>query len=132
MSYASRPGGGSLIGSGGAGGLGGAVGGPKRYMDSQPSDNRYADRSSGGGTGGSQPWNTYSSSSVQPKSFSMPMGGGGGGGGPPPDNWRSMHSSNQDRYDRTYNERKLPPGGAPQYMDGPRQNSFMGRTQDRY
>lgn len=121
-----------------------------RYMDSAPTggggggDSRYADRNSG--SGGSSAWTNAGPVAV--KSFG---GGGGGGasnhmqssaggggdlwGGPKQtdaSNWRSM-DQNQDRYDRTYNERKSQAAPS-QYMDPPqRQNSFVGgRPQDRY
>lgn len=46
--------------------------------------------------------------------------------------WRPMET-NQDRYDRTYNERKSQTQSAGQFIDPPpRQNSFMGRPQERY
>lgn len=44
--------------------------------------------------------------------------------------WRSL-DQNQDRYDRTYNERKSQVTSS-QYIDAPRQNSFIGRPQERY
>lgn len=58
---------------------------------------------------------------------------------PPENNWggRSMDHQGQDRYDRTYNERKA----SSQYLDGPnvggsasRPSSFItsNRPQDRY
>lgn len=113
-----------------------------RYMESSGGtssapDNRYADR------------NTSSSSSSWPSSGPTSSGGksfGGGGhmqsvagGIPDPwnqkqtdSNWRSM-DQNQDRYDRTYSERKSQVTTT-QYMDAPpRQNTFVSRPQqDRY
>lgn len=106
-----------------------------RYIETLPSESRYAER-----TTASSPW--YNSGVSQVKSFggsmaSAPVSSGGGGGGdwqikPAPESWRSI-DTNQDRYDRTYNERKTQPPTSSQYPDNPpRQNSFMGRPQDRY
>lgn len=101
-----------------------------RYIDNGPqNDNmRYGNNDRGGM---SAPWNNQG-----------PMGGGGvkpfGNSGPPQndpwksDDWRSLDGG-QDRYDRTYNERKLSP-----YMEPARQNSgsgggsYLSRPQDRY
>lgn len=93
-------------------------------------DSRYPDRT------GSSAWPNTGPPAVKP------FGGGGGGhmqsvaANDPwgqkqsEGNWRSM-DQNQDRYDRTYNERKSQAAPS-QYMDPPRQNSFVGRPQDRY
>ncbi|XP_065082294.1 uncharacterized protein LOC135704742 [Ochlerotatus camptorhynchus] len=96
-----------------------------RYMD--PMDQRYPDRSgsSGGGGGSSSgPWN------AGPPQMSMAPAGMGN------DGWRM--DNGQDRYDRTYNERKAPQMSASPFMDPSRQSQFMGggssggRPQDRY
>lgn len=102
-------------------------GAPKRYMD--PVDNRYQDRTGGGGSGGSGngPWHSNSGPSQMGMTPSMNN-----------DNWRMDNS--QDRYDRTYNERKAPQMNAGPFMDTSRQSQFMGggggggsgRPQDRY
>lgn len=126
--------------SGGGGGIK-----TSRYMDSGASsstaDNRYgSDRNQ---SSSSSAW--PSSSGATSSKFQSGGGGGGhlqsvsGGGIPDPwnqkqadSNWRSM-DQNQDRYDRTYSERKTQVASA-QYMDAPqRQNTFVGRpTVDRY
>lgn len=95
-----------------------------RYMD--PIDQRYQDRSSssGGGGGNSGPWNAG-----PPQMTLIPAGMSSS-------EWRM--DNNQDRYDRTYNERKAPQMSASPFMDPSRQNQFMGgsgsggRPQDRY
>lgn len=92
-----------------------------RYMDSM--DQRYQDRSSNNGGGGnSGPWNTG-----MPQMNITPAGMSSG-------DWRMDNS--QDRYDRTYNERKAQQMSVSQFMDPSRQNQFMGggggRPQDRY
>lgn len=122
-----------------------------RYVDNVPSggggggDSRYSDRNSG-----SSAWpNSSGPSSSSAKSF----GGNSSGGShiqslasgelwnqkqqqQTDANWRSM-DQNQDRYDRTYNERKSQAAPA-QYISAPpaRQNSFVGggggRPQERY
>lgn len=98
--------------------------GPKsRYMDSM--DQRYSDRSgnSAGGGSGSGPWN------AGPQQMGMAATGMGN------DGWRM--DNGQDRYDRTYNERKAPQMNANPFMDPSRQSQFMGgggsggRPQDR-
>lgn len=134
----------TLIG-GNPGGVGGSGGGissivmkddrnTSRYNIGAPaqSDLRY-----GNDRMGTSPWMSNAGQS---------QGGGGGGvkqfsNMPQQQNdlwskdngWRSMDSG-QDRYDRTYNERKSSP-----YMDQPRQSSsgqgggsFISRPQDRY
>lgn len=95
-----------------------------RYMDSM--DQRYSDRSGSGAGGGSGsgPWN------AGPPQMSMAPAGMGN------DGWRM--DNGQDRYDRTYNERKAPQMSANPFMDPSRQSQFMGgggsggRPQDRY
>ncbi|XP_058447467.1 SAFB-like transcription modulator isoform X2 [Malaya genurostris] len=91
-----------------------------RYMD--PVENRYSDRS--GGSGSSGPWHN----NAAPLQMSM---------GPSINNdgWRM--DNGQDRYDRTYNERKAPQMNAGPFMDPIRQSQFIGgggggRPQDRY
>lgn len=95
--------------------------GKSRYMDSGSSNERYSDRplSSSSSAWGNP--NNGLPSSV--KAFvGMPSGTGNDlwsqiNKQPPSDNgnWnRSIDHQNQDRYDRTYNERK-----SSQYMDGP-------------
>lgn len=90
-----------------------------RYMDNMDGG-RYSDRSGGGG-GGSGPWNSG------PPQMSMAQAMGN-------DTWRMDNT--QDRYDRTYNERKGPQMNAGQFMDSSRQSQFVGggggRPQDRY
>lgn len=93
-----------------------------RYMDSM--DQRYQDRSGnngGGGGGNSGPWNAgLPQMSIQPAGMSSA-------------DWRM--DNGQDRYDRTYNERKAPQMSVSPFMDPSRQNQFMsggGRPQDRY
>lgn len=121
--------------------------GKSRYMDSGSSNDRYSDRplSSSSSAWGNP--NNGPPSSV--KTFSgMPSTTGNDlwsqiNKQPPTDNgnWnRSIEHQHQDRYDRTYNERK-----SSQYMDGPsvgsggsggggRPSSFIAnsRPQDRY
>lgn len=96
-----------------------------RYMD--PMDQRYQDRtgsSGGSGGGNSGPWNAG-----PPQMSIMPAGMSSS-------EWRM--DNGQDRYDRTYNERKAPQMSASPFMDTSRQNQFMGgggsggRQQDRY
>lgn len=113
-----------------------------RY-DSQSNmkDTRYQDRQTSSSGGGGSGWYSNSGSasggqSQHSKSF-MSSGGGGGGGQTSSSNswpmkqqqpdWGRNMDSNQDRYDRTYNERR-----APQYSDSQRPTSFIaGRPQDR-
>lgn len=121
----------------GSGGRGDDRGDPRgmtssksRYMDSNSAaDTRYTERSSGSSSAwpnpGPPPVKPFSSSHMQ-MATTDPWG--------PKQtetNWRSM-DQNQDRYDRTYNERKSQVAPS-QYADAPRQNSFVGgRPQERY
>lgn len=124
-----------------------------RYMDggggaSSAADSRYgSDRNASSSSSSSWP-NSGPGGASSGKSFGNSGGGGhiqsvvsgsSGGGIPDPwnqkqadSNWRSM-DQNQDRYDRTYSERKSQVSTT-QYMDAPpRQNAFVGRPpQDRY
>lgn len=99
----------------------GAGGVPKsRYLDSS-----YPERGSASGTIGSGGvWH----SSTGP---SLNLGNSLSSGG---DTWRL--DNGQDRYDRTYNERKAPQMSAAPFLDPPRPSGFMGgsggRPQDRY
>lgn len=124
-------------------------GAPKsRYVDNGSAgaggDSRYSDRSNS-----SSSWpNSAGPSSSSAKSFSSSGGGSHiqtltSGSDmwnqkqqQHDSNWRAM-DQNQDRYDRTYNERKSQAAPAP-YVSGPpaRQTSFVGggggRPQERY
>ncbi|XP_055544814.1 SAFB-like transcription modulator isoform X1 [Wyeomyia smithii] len=93
-----------------------------RYID--PVESRYQDRSSGGSGGGSGgPW--HNNAGPPQMSMAPTMAN---------DGWRM--DNGQDRYDRTYNERKAPQLNAGPFMDPSRQSQFMsgggGRPQDRY
>ncbi|XP_058825438.1 scaffold attachment factor B2 [Topomyia yanbarensis] len=93
-----------------------------RYLEAV--DSRYNDRSGGGGGGGSGPWHN----NAAPLQMSMAAAINN-------DGWRM--DNGQDRYDRTYNERKAPQMNAGPFMDPIRQSQFMGgggggRPQDRY
>lgn len=97
-----------------------------RYLDSS-SDSRYPDERSGGASWGS----SAPSSTVKPFSHISSVAGNDPWGQNKTDSsWRSL-DQNEDRYDRTYNERKSQVTSS-QYIDPPRQNSFIGRPQDRY
>lgn len=111
-------------------------------MDNSNSNDRYSDRQS---SSSSAAWGMGNAppSSVKPfggmasvpgndpwNQLSKPPQGDNG-------NWNRMEHPNQDRYDRTYNERK----SSSQYIDGPgvggnsgRPSSFLAnsRPQDRY
>lgn len=98
---------------------GGAV--PKsRYMDSN-----YPDRGSASGTIGSG--GVWHSSTGPSLNLGSSLSAGG-------DTWRM--DNGQDRYDRTYNERKAPQMSAAPFMDPSRASGFLGgsggRPQDRY
>ncbi|KAG4079664.1 hypothetical protein HA402_010444 [Bradysia odoriphaga] len=98
-----------------------------RYLDSTSSDSRYPDDRSGGASWGS----SVPSSTVKPFSHMQSVAGNDPWGQNKTDSsWRSL-DQNEDRYDRTYNERKSQVTSS-QYIDPPRQNSFIGRPQDRY
>ncbi|XP_037039581.1 SAFB-like transcription modulator isoform X2 [Bradysia coprophila] len=98
-----------------------------RYLDSTSSDSRYPDERSGGASWGS----SVPSSTVKPFSHMQSVAGNDPWGQNKTDSsWRSL-DQNEDRYDRTYNERKSQVTSS-QYIDPPRQNSFIGRPQDRY
>lgn len=122
-----------------------------RYMDgggaSSSGDSRYAsDRNASSSSSSAWPNSGPGGASSGSKSFGSSGGGhiqsvvSSGGGIPDPwsqkqadSNWRSM-DQNQDRYDRTYSERKSQVSTT-QYMDAPRQNAFVGGgrpPQDRY
>ncbi|XP_053697768.1 SAFB-like transcription modulator [Sabethes cyaneus] len=100
--------------------------GPKgRFMDQV--EGRYQDRTGGGSGGGSGggPWHN----NAGPPQMSMTPAMTN-------DGWRM--DNGQDRYDRTYNERKVTQMSAGPFMDPSRQGQFMsgggggGRPQDRY
>lgn len=117
-----------------------------RYLDSHSNSNpndRYSDRNPSSSASGA--WGGPSNgppSSVKPFSSMQSVAGNDPWNmNKPPDSnsWsRSMDHQGQDRYDRTYNERK----SSSQYIDGPsvggssgsRPNSFItsNRPQDRY
>lgn len=109
-------------------------GGKQRYDNqSHMQDNRYQDSrqtsSSGGWYGNS---NTGGSQSQNSKSFMPQSSSSSSNSWPlkqqqPESNWGRNMDSNQDRYDRTYNERRTP-----QYSDSQRPSSFVGgRPQER-
>lgn len=101
-----------------------------RYMDGgsgSASDGRYApDRNS------STTWPNAGPPAVKTFNHMQSVAGNDPWGQKQSDSsWRSMEQG-QDRYDRTYNERKSQTGPS-QYIDPSRQNSFVGgRPQDRY
>lgn len=109
-------------------------GGKQRYDNqSHMQDNRYQDNrqtSSGNWYGSS---NTGGGQSQNSKSF-MPQSSSSSSSNnwplkqqQPDGNWGRNMDSNQDRYDRTYNERRTP-----QYSDSQRPSSFVGgRPQER-
>uniref|UniRef100_A0A8D8FHK2 (northern house mosquito) hypothetical protein n=2 Tax=Culex pipiens complex TaxID=518105 RepID=A0A8D8FHK2_CULPI len=91
-----------------------------RYLDSS-----YPERSSAGGTIGSG--GVWHSSTGPSLNLGSSLSGGG-------DTWRM--DNGQDRYDRTYNERKAPQMSAAPFLDPVRPSGFLGgsggRPQDRY
>lgn len=92
-----------------------------RYLDSS-----YPERNSASGTIGSGGvWH----SSTGPSSLNLGSSLSGGG-----DSWRL--DNGQDRYDRTYNERKAPQLSSAPFLDPVRSGGFLGgsggRPQDRY
>ena len=96
-------------------------------MDIGSGDSRYAERSSGS----SSAWPNTGPPSVKPFGHMQSVAANDPWGQKQSEaNWRSL-DQNQDRYDRTYNERKSQAAPS-QYMDPPRQNSFIGRPQERY
>lgn len=97
-------------------------------MDTSTNFGRYAERSTASawantGQPSIKPFSN-SSSHMQSVAVNDPWGQK-----PTDSTWRSMEQ-NQDRYDRTYNERKQTVSS--QYIDQSRQNSFLSRPQDRY
>lgn len=89
------------------------------------SDSRYPDDRSGG----TSSWPSAPSSTVKPFSHMQSVAGNDPWGqNKAESSWRSL-DQNEDRYDRTYNERKSQVTS--QYIDAPRQ-SFIGRPQERY
>lgn len=117
-------------------------------MDSHSNANssdRYSDRNSSSSSSGWGAPSNGPSSSVKPFSSMQSVAGNDPWGSinkqqqPDSNSWgRSMDHQSQDRYDRTYNERK----SSSQYMDGPSVGSSSGnrpgsfvtssRPQDRY
>lgn len=96
-------------------------------MESSSGDSRYADERSGG----TSSWPSAPSSTVKPFSHMQSVAGNDPWGqNKSESSWRSL-DQNEDRYDRTYNERKSQVTSS-QYMDAPRTNSFIGRPQERY
>lgn len=94
-------------------------------MESSSADSRYPDDRSGGTS-----WPSAPSSSVKPFGHMQSVAGNDPWGQNKTEStWRSL-DQNEDRYDRTYNERKQVTSS--QYIDAPRQNSFIGRPQERY
>lgn len=93
--------------------------------ESSNNDSRYTER------GSSSTWPNTGPPSVKPFGHIQSVAGNDPWGQKQSEGgWRSMEQS-QDRYDRTYNERKSQSGPS-QYIDQPRQNSFISRPQDRY
>lgn len=111
-----------------------ANGGKQRYDNQSHIDSRYQDTrqsSSGGGWFGNSSSGGGGGTGGQSKSYMASSGGQTSSTSWPlkqqqPDWARSNMDSNQDRYDRTYNERR-----APQFSDSQRSNSFVGRAQER-
>lgn len=113
-----------------------------RYMENASSNDRYSDRptSSSGSGGGWGNMNNPPPSSVKPFGglSSVPANDPWSAMSKPPadnGNWNRMDHQNQDRYDRTYNERK----SSSQFIDSglagsnSRPSSFISnRPQDRY
>ncbi len=98
-------------------------------MDGSSADSRYPDDRSGGAAWSAHP--SAASSTVKPFSHMQSVAGNDPWGQNKTEaSWRSL-DQNEDRYDRTYNERKSQVTSS-QYIDAPRQNSFIGRPQDRY
>lgn len=94
-------------------------------MEGSSADSRYPDDRSGGTS-----WPSAPSSSVKPFGHMQSVAGNDPWGQNKTEStWRSL-DQNEDRYDRTYNERKQVTSS--QYIDAPRQNSFIGRPQERY
>lgn len=97
-----------------------------RYLESSSADSRYPDERSGGAS-----WPSAATSTVKPFSHMQSVAGNDPWGqNKTESSWRSL-DQNEDRYDRTYNERKSQVTSS-QYIDAPRQNSFIGRPQERY
>uniref|UniRef100_A0A1B0CTN0 RRM domain-containing protein n=2 Tax=Lutzomyia longipalpis TaxID=7200 RepID=A0A1B0CTN0_LUTLO len=119
---------------GGTRGLGNAASGPangsssvdergsgtKRYLDNQYQSDRGAPTS---------PWHSPAAPPIKTYNNIQSMSSNDIWNKSSDSGWRNMETT-QDRYDRTYNERK---SQAVPYIDQPRQNSsFIGRPQDRY
>lgn len=104
-----------------------------RYMDSHShstgnsnGDSRYSDRTSSA-------WPSTGPPAVKPFGHIQSVAGNDPWGQKQSESsWRALEQG-QDRYDRTYNERKSSQSQPSQYIEQqPRQNSFIGRPQDRY